>query len=195
MVGFNDLIYRMQQWGLYDSILPFFLIFVVAFAVLQKSDILKDKRYNVVVSVILGLLVVIPHIIGRYPANGDVVVIMNAALPNVALVLVVLLAVFLIVGLFGGKATWAGKATGWVALLAFILVLFIFGRAANWFQTTPTWLRWIDDPNTQALVIIFAVFALVIWFITKEPSTEESGAGKALGKVGEELGKLFGKNE
>ncbi|MBU0461930.1 MAG: hypothetical protein KJ574_05070, partial [Nanoarchaeota archaeon] len=130
---------------------------------------------------------------GLYPANGDVVVIMNSALPNIALVLVALLAVFLIVGLFGGQAAWVGKLTGWVALGAFALVVYIFGKAAGWFITTPEWLQWLDNPDTQALVIVVAVFALVIYFITKEPKKEEMAGPKWWEKFGESVGELFGK--
>jgi len=189
----------MQNIGLYDAILPFFLIFVIVFAVLRKSEILgkgdKSKSYDVVVSIIIGLLVVIPHVVGLYPPNADVVVIMNRALPNIALVLVALLALFLIVGLFGGTAAWAGKLTGWVALISFILVVYIFGRAANWFQYLPDWLWWLDDPDTQALIIVIAVFAIVIWMITKEPKTPEQAAQPgSLAKFGDAVGELFGRN-
>ena len=196
MVSFQDLIYRMESIGLYDAILPFFLIFVIVFAVLRKSDILQDKRYDVMVSIIIGLLVVIPHVLGLYPANADVVVIMNTALPNIALVLVALLALFLIVGMFGGSAAWIGKLTGWVAFASFILVVYIFGRAANWFQTTPNWLIWLDNPDTQALIIVIAVFALVIYFITKEPKTAPTAEeDKWSTKFGETVGDLFGRNK
>ena len=196
MVSFQDLIYRMDSIGLYDAILPFFLIFVIVFAVLRKSDILQDKRYDVVISLIIGLLVVIPHVLGLYPQNADVVVIMNSALPNIALVLVALLALFLIVGMFGGSAKWIGPFTGWIAFGSFILVVYIFGRAANWFQRVPDWLWWLDNPDTQALIVVIAVFALVIYFITKEPKQpDEPGVGDALGKFGEKLGDVFGRNE
>ncbi|MFQ5474276.1 MAG: hypothetical protein ACE5DM_00400 [Candidatus Nanoarchaeia archaeon] len=199
MVSFQDLIIRLDSIGLYEVMLPFFLIFVLVFAVLQKSRILGDdpiktKAYNVVVALIIGAMVVVPHVLGLYPANADVVLIMNKALPNIALVLVAILAVFLIIGLFGGRAAWVGMFTGWVAIVAFILVVYIFGRAAGWFEgSLPNWLWWLGDPDTQALLIVFAVFALVIWFITKEPSKGESG--KALGEFGEKLGELFGRNK
>ena len=203
MVSFQDLIYRMESIGLYDAILPFFLIFVIVFAVLQKSKILhgkdedkKGKSYDVVIALIISALVVVPHVLGLYPANADVVVIMNTALPNIALILVALLALFLIVGLFGGSAAWIGKLTGWVALASFILVVYIFGRAANWFQQVPDWLWWLDNPDTQALIVVIAVFALVIYFITKEPKEGPTPEDQKWStKFGENVGDLFGRNK
>lgn len=188
MVTFTDFIYRLQYFGVADVLLPFILIFTIVFAILQKTEILgkvKDssgqptgvKRYNVIVALVLGFGVVIPHVLGWYPPNADVVNIINAALPNVSIILVALLAVFLIIGLMGGTASWAGSATGWVALIAFLVVAFIFGNAAGWFNYWPSWLWWLRDPDTQAMIIIFAVFAIIIWYIAKEPKQpNEPGA-------------------
>ncbi|MFQ5474277.1 MAG: hypothetical protein ACE5DM_00405 [Candidatus Nanoarchaeia archaeon] len=202
MVSFQDLIIRLENLGLYDVMLPFFLIFVLVFAILQKSKILhargdeadrRAKGYDMVVALIIGALVVVPHVLGLYPANADVIVIMNTALPNIALVLVALLSLFLIVGLFGGRAAWVGKLTGWVALVAFVLVGYIFARAAGWFEgSLPNWLWWLEDPDTQALLIVVAVFAIIIWFITKEPPRDD--AEGAFTKIGDAVGELFGKN-
>ena len=67
---------------------------------------------------------------------------------------------------------------------------YIFGRSAGWFQYWPDWLWWLDDPNTQALVVILLVFGVLIWFVTKEPSSREDKAG-AIKKIGENIGKIF----
>jgi len=126
-MAFRDLIYALDSMGIADVLLPFLLIFTVVFAVLQKSQPLGEKKeYNVVIALIMGLLVVIPHVMGWYPADSDVVVIMNKALPNIAVVLVAILMVLMLVGIFGGKASWGGAVSGWVALIAFL-----FGRAAR----------------------------------------------------------------
>ncbi len=65
----------LDSWGLTDVMLPFLLIFVVIFAVLQKSNILGEgkRKYNLVFSLVVGMLVVVPHVTGRYPAGKDVV--------------------------------------------------------------------------------------------------------------------------
>ncbi|MBT5023422.1 hypothetical protein HON01_11430, partial [Candidatus Woesearchaeota archaeon] len=132
MVTFQNVIARLEYMGLSDVLLPFLLIFTVVFAIMQKTQPLGEKKsYNVLIALVLALSTVVPHVLGYYPANADVVVIINKSLPSVSIVLVAIVMVFLVVGLFGGKATWGGALSGWIAFAAFILVFVIFASAAN----------------------------------------------------------------
>jgi hypothetical protein len=97
----------------------------------------------------------------------------------------------ILVGVFGSEVDIAGTSlAGWIALASFLIVGYIFGRSAGWFQYWPDWLWWLDDPNTQALVVILLVFGILIWFVTKEPNSREDKAG-AIKKIGDNLGKIF----
>jgi hypothetical protein len=187
--GLSNVLYTLQYWGIMDVLLPFILIFTVVFAIMQKVQPLggendpKKKTYNIMIALVMGLAVVIPHVMGYYPANADVVNIINSALPQVSIVLVAILMVLLIVGLFGGKAQWGGAITGWIAFFAFILVVYIFGRSAGWFQYLPNWLYWLDNPDTQAMLIVVAVFAIIIYFITKEDKPTDKGSMTKFGEA------------
>ncbi len=196
MADFRSVLYTLESYGLSDVILPFLLVFTIVFAIMQKVKPLGDeqgrhKQFNVIISLVMALAVVIPHVMGYYPANADVVVIINKALPQVSIILVAVLMVLLIVGLFGGKAEWGGSLSGWVAISATLLVLWIFGRAAGWFYYLPSWLYWLDNPDTQAMLIVVAVFAIVIWFITKEETPPEQ-KGKKLKEFSKSWSDLFG---
>jgi len=192
---FQNILYRMEYWGLSDVILPFILIFTVVFAVMQKVKPLgpdaQTKQFNAVISLVMALAVVIPHVLGYYPTNADIVNIINAALPQVSIVLVAILMVLLIVGLFGGKAEWGGGLSGWIAFFAFILVVYIFGRAAGWFEYLPSWLYWLDNPDTQAMLIVVAIFAIIIYYVTKEPLPPEK-RGQTLKDFSKSWSDLFG---
>ncbi len=192
--AFSNVIYTLESWGLTDVILPFILIFTVVFAIMQKvkplgKDGERTKPFNVVISLVMALSVVIPHVLGYYPADADIVNIINSALPQVSIVLVAILMVMLIVGLFGGKAEWGGSLSGWVAFGAALLVLYIFGRSAGWFQYLPNWLYWLDNPDTQAMLIVIAVFAIIIWYITKDevPADQKGKAVKDFSKSWSDL--------
>ncbi|MFC1722907.1 hypothetical protein ACFL0V_02110 [Nanoarchaeota archaeon] len=195
MADFRSVIYTLETMGFMDVILPFLLIFTVVFAIMQRVKPLgeegpRQKGYNIVIAMVMSLAVVIPHVMGYYPANADVVVIINKALPQVSIILVAVLMVLLIVGLFGGKATWGSSLSGYVAFGALLIVGYIFGRAAGWFEYLPNWLYWLDNPDTQAMLLVVAVFALVIWFITKDP-TPEGKKGESLKKFGDSWANLF----
>ncbi|MEA3429878.1 MAG: hypothetical protein U9R08_01260 [Nanoarchaeota archaeon] len=179
-------LYYLESLGLTDVILPFILIFSVVFAVLRKSKIFKDNpRLDGVVALVLALSVVIPHVLGRYPANADVVNIINTALPNIAAVLIALVMLFIIIGLWGVEASWGKDIHGFIVFIAMVVVFYIFGRAAGWFaQGMPRWLSWLSAPDTQALIVIILVFAIIIWFVTApDKKTKGEGLFKSLGEM------------
>ncbi len=177
---------------LYDyGVLVFLLVFTIVFAVLQKSEILgrEKKNFNVIIAVIMGLLVVVPHITGNYPAGADVVDIVNQALPNISLVAIAAIALLLLVGLFGGEGQWMGASlSGWMAIFAFIFVIGVFGSAAGIFGG---WnLGNYFDEDTILIIVIVAVFAVIVWYIVREP-----GKGESLAKTGrslKDIGNFFG---
>ncbi len=185
MADFRGAMAYLADIGVADVLLPFIIVFTVTFAVLQKTKILGDptgqgKKFNTMVSFVLGLGIVIPHILGAYPPGADLVVIMNSFLPSVSIFAVLIVMVMLIVGVFGYGFDINKTGGGVIALLCAIVVVYIFGASANWWGV-PGSLNFVMDPDTQAFLIIIAVFGLIIWFVTRTPPTTpggESGAEK-----------------
>ncbi|MFA6887947.1 MAG: hypothetical protein WC254_00440 [Candidatus Woesearchaeota archaeon] len=188
--NFVDMFRTLESYGLTDALLPFLLIFTILFAMLQKTKILGvgKKNFNVMISLILAALVVIPHITKTYPTNYDVVEILNNALPNISLVIVAVVLALLLIGLFGGEAKWmGGSLSGIIAILSFGLIIYIFGGAAGWWNNIG--LRWWDE-DTITLAVVILVFAIIIWYITQEESTADQAS--KLKSWTEEVGKFFG---
>lgn len=119
-----------NSWGLRDVMLPFLLVFVVFFALLAKTRILGEdkKKYNLVIALVIALLVVIPHVMDRYPSNFDPVDIMNEALPNLSIVVVAAIGALLIIGAFGGQVTTrpAYLTGGVIVIAAVIYTIFVY---------------------------------------------------------------------
>lgn len=166
----------LEQYGLTDAILPFLLIFAVLFAILQRVKVFGEKKnINVIVSLVIALLTVVPHVMGRYPVNADPISIMNRALPNISVLVIAIIMALILIGIFGGQASWIGTLSGIVALLAFGAVVYFFGSAAGWWKSIHiSW--WGRD--TTALLVVILVFAILIYFITKEPGAGFGTAGK-----------------
>jgi len=189
---FENFVYVLTSWGVVEFLLPFLLVFVIVYAVLQKTHILGEdkKRLNVVLALIMGLAVVIPHFTGWY-SRWDPVIVINQALPQVSIILVAIIMLLLIIGVFGNELDIAGTPLAfWVVILAVIAVVVIFGSAVGWF-TLPLWLWFLHDPELQALIIMILVFGIVIWFITKEEKKGEEVRG--LGKFMEGITKAVKK--
>ena len=189
MVNFQDLIFKLESLGFADVLLPFILIFTVIFAILQKTEVLGrgKKNFNVAISFVISLGVIIPHVLGTYPPNSDAVEIINQALPNISIVLIAVLMVMLILGIFGKKWPEHSKISSGVLILSILIVAYIFGLAADWWTYLPTWLYWIDNPDTQALLILILVFGIIVSYITKEDDSS-GGFGKSLGSAFEKIG-------
>ena len=171
VLDFRDALISLEEFGLTDVLLPFILIFTIVFAVLQKSRILGEgrKNFNVIVALVIALTVVIPHVTNDYPPDRDVVEIINESLPSVSIVIVAIIMVLVLIGVLGGETRWAGGLFGGViAIIAFLTVGAIFANSAGWLSVP----SWLEDPDTQALIVIIVVFGLIIWFITRESSTE-----------------------
>src|SRR3989338_3857775 len=123
--------------SLQDLWLPFALIFVVMFAAMQKTHILgsgpEARKYNMAISLIIGLLVVIPHLLGKYPKGSDPVLIMNNAIPNVAVAAIAIVMFLVLLGVFGGgKTNWTSGWTGLIVLVSAGFVIWIFLASAGY---------------------------------------------------------------
>ncbi|MBW2995757.1 hypothetical protein KY332_00490 [Candidatus Woesearchaeota archaeon] len=168
----------LESMGLVDVLLPFLLIFTIVFAVLQKSKILGEdkKNFNVIVALVIGLSVVIPHALGTYPAGYDVVDIMNSVLPQISLIAVAFVMLMILAGIVGVNI--AGKSfAGLFVLISLIAVVAIFGASLGWWDSA--WFYNIFGEETVAIVIMILVFGLIIWFITSGDKSrgQELGAG------------------
>ena len=189
MVNFSSLGYYFQQWGVMDFLLPFLLVFTIVFAVSAKLPLFSErKNFRVIIALVLGLMFVIPHITGYYGStfNYDPVEVLNETLPSISLVAVAAVMLLLLMGVFG--TSFAAAAAPIIAIAAIIFVAYIFGSSLQfWNGPSDIWSWW--TPETTELIIILLVFGLIVYFITKEPST--SSGMDMVKKIGEGVGKLF----
>ncbi len=170
-MNFYDAIETLAESGFLDIFLPFMLIFVIVFAVLQKSHILgkgDDKRkYNIVLALVMGLSVVVPHVLGRYPPESDPVLMINNVLPNISLIMLAVIAFIMIVGVFGANIKIGDSASlhTIIVIFAALAVIITFGVAAGWFGQLPWWLQFLEDESTQVTFIVILISALLIALI------------------------------
>ena len=177
------------DWGFLDLILPFILIFVLVFGILQKIGLFTteqkqpDRRINGVLALVIAGMIVLPHVVGLYPPNSDPIVLINKFLPSTGVLLLAVLCVVLLLGLAGGKIP--SLVSGLVAVIAVGILLIIISLAVfpGFF---PSW-YFLRDARMQALLIILLVMGLIGWFVIRGPST-----GTAATKFGETLKEWFG---
>ncbi len=190
----QDFVIALERWGLIDVLLPFLLIFILLFAVLQKTHILGDEKRNLntVLALVISLIVVVPHVTGNYPAGYDPVDIMLGALPAISIIVVAIVMLLLMIGLFAHDKIYLGMTMpGWIAFFSIATLVVIFGSSAGWFASGFN--VWLDDlfgSDALAVVIMVLVFGIIIAFVTGSgKEKEEYGAMKGLGFYAD---KLFG---
>src|SRR3989338_5287256 len=183
----------LDRWNI-EVVLVFLLIFVIIYAILQKTKILGEakKNLNIVVAMVVGLLVVIPHVTGRFPPNADPVIIIQDALPSISIVLVAIIFLLILIGVFGQEKIFLGMSMpGWIAFFSFAVVLIVFGGAAGWWsgyfgQT----LEQFVGAESIAVVIMLLVFGIIIAWVTSD--SKESDERSTMKRMGLDFGKLFG---
>jgi hypothetical protein len=185
---------QLTNWGVADVLLPFILVFTIVFAVMQKTKILGDgrKQFNVVIALVMAMSVVIPHVTGSWQNFGfDPVDAINNSLPSVSLIIVAILMALIVLGVFGNDIDIAGTSLSGIAVLvSFIAVGLIFGSQAGLFHI-PDWLYFLSDPEIQSFVVMILIFAIVIWFITKEDKKDKvsHGGGEFFKDIGRSMQK------
>ncbi|MFP4522923.1 MAG: hypothetical protein ACOCQQ_01650 [Candidatus Nanoarchaeia archaeon] len=178
--GFGGLIQSLNNWGIFDVILPFILIFTIVFAVLEKTKILgttddQVKKYSAVVSLVVAMSVIFSHYYGIVIPGTSVTVVtaLNNALPQVSLLLVAIVMVLLTLGLWTGKRADGSKGPGKVfTVLSGALVVVIFIVSMGWWNL-PGWMWGLLNSDVIALVIAILVFGLIMKFITGTSKTPE----------------------
>jgi hypothetical protein len=191
----QNMLLRLDNLGLTDILLPFLLIFVIIFAILQKTKVLGEERknLNIIVALVVGLLVVIPHATGRFPPNSDPVVIINNSLPQLSIVLVAVIFLLVLIGAFGQDYVFLGVTMpGWITAFSLVVIIIIFGGSAGWWSGQfGNNLERIFGTEAIAVAIMLLVFGIVIAWITSESKEKEDRA--LMNRLGVDFSKLFGK--
>ncbi len=136
-----------------NILLPFLLIFVVVYAILEKTGVLgKDKRYaNIIVAAVIGFIW-----IGAQSLVGFTI----RLIPLFAVMIIILLGYFLIFGFIGIAGNKGLKIA--LGILFGIAILASIAWAAGLFNliTPATW-----SPDIIALIIFLAIFGGAIGLI------------------------------
>jgi len=118
----------LRDFGLFDVVLPFLLVFTIVFAILEKTRLLgtvkvkelgdiPNKNLNSMVAFVVGLLVV---------ATANVVRTINESLPNIIILVVASVSFLIMIGVFfkTGEMDFRKEHSKWY--MAFVIIMFIF---------------------------------------------------------------------
>ncbi len=176
-------IQRLEEWGFYDVLLPFLLVFILVFAILEKIQLFgqQSRKFNAVIALVIGLLLV------RGGEQAVLVTFINTYLPNVSAVIVVFLGFLILLGMFG---VGAGAFRG--GLMIVFVILSVGGGI--WALTQATEQSDIEVPllgveltkeDAGALVVI-GVFLLIVAIAFMKPKKRGmEGLMEGMSKMGD----------
>lgn len=173
-----------RELGLFDVVLPFILVFSLVYAVLEKTMILgrekigereyPNKNLNAAISFVIAMLVI---------ASSQIVGVINEALPNLVLLMVVSLMFLLLLGIFlgTGEFNFADKhkrVNAWIMILMFLGVVLVFLGAIRDSAGRP-WLDYLwmfiieqwSGTIFSSILIFIVVIAAIVW-VTSSPRHE-----------------------
>ena len=173
--AFRGVIEFLGDMGVYDVILPFLLVFTIVFAILEKTKILGTakeggetigkKNLNSMVALSIAFLAV---------ASTKIVSVINSAMANIVLLILLGFSFLLLVGIFFkdkelDEKKILGGWTGALIAIMFVGVIVVFLNAMDWLN--PIFDLFANWETEYAMnLFFFAIVVFFIWFITKGDS-------------------------
>jgi len=157
-----------------EAILPFLLVFVITFAILQKAKVLGDGKaaMDALVSLAIGLILI------GVPFARDIVVNL---MPWIAVGIAVILTFLILYGFVGGEITtgdrkWMKVALGiLVGIFTLAVVAYVTGLGElmmGLFSNTG------EHFGSQVFLILIVVAVFVVAIVTGKSGGAETGDGK-----------------
>jgi len=160
----------LKEFGFFDIVLPFLLVFTIVFAILEKTAVfgwededkkIPKKNINAMVAFVIGFMVV---------AATKVVEVLNKALPQVILILILLVAFLMLVGSLmkpGGLDLSSDQAKGWKVFFMIVILIalvLIFLNALGWIDWAFSWVtsNW-TGPIFGTIIIFIIIILAIVW--------------------------------
>lgn len=181
---FRGIIEFFAKVGIYDVVLPFLLVFSIVFAILEKTRIFgveevgeakyTKKNLNAMVAFVVGFLVV---------ASTRLVAVVNVAIANIALLLIVVVCFLMLIGVFFShkedvmldKGPWR---TTFMIIMA-LGVLLIFMNALGWLFPFINYLGRYWHTNVVGAILLLLMIVVFMWWVAGGKGSE---AGKSTEK-------------
>ncbi len=183
---FENVINTLQNMAYLDVILPFLLIVSILYVAIAAVPNF-NRNSAIVISLSIALITIITHLLGLYPECWDVVVIINGALPKVALLIVAIVAVFLLLGIFGMNMEFFQRFLGVIGagIIGFIAYAFLTsgGEGCNALEDLSVTFPIFDWPSFGFLEWLIPLFlaGLFLWFIISRFGRNNGGGGGGSG--------------
>lgn len=179
MALFENLFITMQNLGMFQYLFPFLLALAIFYGALMWAigDRLKKGPVGLI-SIILAFFVML------YANTNAMIVNFFAMLGGTTLIVasgILVIAILLALVGFKFDTLFSGSYSKWLLAFAIIIIglIIYFGAGGGSFVPLPSF--FINSDVTAAIIVI-AIIALAMWFMTREEGEKKSAAQPAGGK-------------
>lgn len=169
----------LKDFGFFDVVLPFLLVFTIVFAILEKTMILGQennkpkKNLDAMVAFSIALFVV---------AASNVVAVLQQSLPMVTLVLIIIISFMLLVGSFMGTGEFSFKNykyTKYFLVLFLIIAISLIFLGSIKTENGDSWLsiiweyiqeNWFTGPVFSGVTFLIIIVLVIIYVLDAFPS-------------------------
>lgn len=178
MIGFLDTI------GIYDVVLPFVLVFTIAFAILEKTRVLGTEEIDKVKYTKKPLNALVAFVISFFVVgSGELVGILTTVSSQAVILLMASILFLLLVGSF-----WQEKEHGvflegaynkLFMVIMFVGIVLIFLNAIktksgkSWLDFGWSWLSKNWNNNWVSAIIFLVIVIIFMYFVLREPRKKE----------------------
>ena len=147
-------------------LLPFLLVFVVIFAILEKSKVFGDGKHqiNSLISLLIGLILI------TFPGPRDIVV---EFMPWLAVGVTALLLFMILFGFVYGDLSngLPNKLKIGIGILVGIFVIGVILSVTNLYDKISSWFSSIGNNSFLNFFFLIVVIGLIIWVIISSKKT------------------------
>ena len=153
---------------------PLIIVFTLVYAILNRIKLFDKKNIDIIISLVMGLLFVLPHVFGIQP---DFVPLINILIPSIVLILIMSLSFLLIISFMGIEL----NKTLFVDLITILIIfdllipdaLMIAWISKNFGINFPPWLQFLQTDWFFQIAILLAIFGGLIYYITNEEKSKK----------------------
>ena len=175
----NALVF-LENFGFFNVVLPFLLVFTIVYAILEKSAIFGKEKIgdtesprrsvNSMVAFVIALFVVV---------TKEIVVSIRESLPQVALLLIIITSFMMLAGslVTGTEPFSFEKERKWkifLTLVLFIAILAIFLNSIGWLSPILDYIMANWDQTFLVSLIFLAIVIGVILYVVRTPEKKEA---------------------
>jgi len=179
-IDFREIIGNLYNIGFYDVILPFILVYVIIFAILEKSKIFSNsdgsdknqvKNVNSIIAFVFGLFVV---------ASIQTVKYLQSFIMYAVIVIIFILVVLILLGFIFGDdyknlfRNADGKVSGWVSwgigIVVFLVALFLLFKVLGVWNAVFSWFDSTSISSNFGTYFILLLIGVVLYIVSKGDS-------------------------